>query len=728
MKPIRIASMAAVALLCLASPAHRPSAEACGWSSSTETVTQQHPDLPLENFAAGRLGILRPTHARSYLVVAYRHLQGIGLSRTEQRGAARLWASRLGEMGASPDKPWLEAKKRVLGTQPVSISTSMTIHHAAIENCLPDAFSMAAATLDARAAQFGAQSAEVREWVDRQDAVFANCDGTSRAIAAPSASTHPILAADAAYQSASAAFYAGRYDEAETLFRAIAGDASSPWQALSKYLVARALTRKALVAGPAQPALQQAERQIKAVLADPGAKPVHGASERYLQLLRFRTEPALLQNELAVSLARDRLDDSFQGALDDYTTLLDRNPAPMELTAPASDRLSAWLGVVQSNDPKAFDRAEALYRQTKSPAWLVAALMKAAPSHGARIDPLVAAAAGIAPSHPGYVSAQFHRIRLLSAKAPTDALFRETKSVLQALRKEDGISARNSLLALALQTAPTLDDLLDHALAVPAGMYDDSGFGVIHPPERADPALHPTAAALLSSKLPVAYLARAAQSNRLPDAVRAHVAAAAWIRALLLDDRTVAASLAPTVRALNPAMAPYVQRVSAAKSQPERRLAVLQTLLEVPSASTSVSTWRRGPLEQGGIDSVYDSNWWCGSAAAGGNAGNTWQSPGQPAAFDVRFLSGREKQARDREVRKLEQMGSAPTFLANEAAELAKQVPKDPRVPKLLHLAVRATRYGCKDAGTTPASRRAFRVLHEAYPKSDWAGKTPYYY
>ncbi len=29
-----------------------------------------HPDFPLEKFAAGELGVLQPTYARSYLVVA----------------------------------------------------------------------------------------------------------------------------------------------------------------------------------------------------------------------------------------------------------------------------------------------------------------------------------------------------------------------------------------------------------------------------------------------------------------------------------------------------------------------------------------------------------------------------------------------------------------------------------------------------------------------------------
>jgi len=206
------------------------------------------------------------------------------------------------------------------------------------------------------------------------------------------------------------------------------------------------------------------------------------------------------------------------------------------------------------------------------------------------------------------------------------------------------------------------------------------------------------------------------------------VAVAAWVRAVLLDDRTFEKSIAPVVVALNPSLRPYLERALTSKKRAERRLALLAALLEAPSTSASVFAWRKGAVTKGTISSSYDSHWWCGSAAAGGNAGNSWQTQGNVPSFDVRFLSRTQRQTRDREARCLNQLGSGPTFLANEAAEVAKLLPNDPQIPQLLHVAVRATQYGCKDAGTTPASRRAFRALHTKYPNSDWTAKTPYYY
>src|SRR6266850_1510119 len=46
---------------------------ACGpFFTDAIFVYTKHPDFPLENFAAGKLGVLQTTYARSYLVAAYR--------------------------------------------------------------------------------------------------------------------------------------------------------------------------------------------------------------------------------------------------------------------------------------------------------------------------------------------------------------------------------------------------------------------------------------------------------------------------------------------------------------------------------------------------------------------------------------------------------------------------------------------------------------------------------
>src|ERR1041385_6410196 len=55
--------------------------EACGpFFNDAIFIVTKHPDFPLEKFAAGKLGVVNPTWARSYLVVAYRTLSNTPLS------------------------------------------------------------------------------------------------------------------------------------------------------------------------------------------------------------------------------------------------------------------------------------------------------------------------------------------------------------------------------------------------------------------------------------------------------------------------------------------------------------------------------------------------------------------------------------------------------------------------------------------------------------------------
>src|SRR5438477_9032612 len=78
----------------------------------------KHPDFPLENFASGKLGIVTPTWARSYLVVSYRTLAGNALGGGEAKAIKSLWDDRLNLNDNSDDsgtKKWIEARKKVAG-------------------------------------------------------------------------------------------------------------------------------------------------------------------------------------------------------------------------------------------------------------------------------------------------------------------------------------------------------------------------------------------------------------------------------------------------------------------------------------------------------------------------------------------------------------------------------------------------------------------------------------
>jgi hypothetical protein len=142
---------------------------------------------------------------------------------------------------------------------------------------------------------------------------------------------------------------------------------------------------------------------------------------------------------------------------------------------------------------------------------------------------------------------------------------------------------------------------------------------------------------------------------------------------------------------------------------------------------------RLTPFDQ--IDN-YRDNWWCALEPATlgtSREGDRLSAPlqilyrnAQDQAFE--FLSAAQSYAAPQELQRLASLGPAPNYFSQQVIAWAQRASNDPRVPEALHLAVRATRFGCTDADTGTLSKTAFDLLHQRYPKSPWAQKTKYWY
>jgi hypothetical protein len=199
---------------------------------------EQHPDLPLRDYAEGRLGIVQPTYARSYLYVAYRWMNGAAMTPEEIAQIDRYWADRLSGPGVPAQQPEAPlAYDTIRGSlslpwqAPERPNSSAAAQHLAVDyvyysKCSDDAFATAAETLQARIAVFGTASPEVAEWVRGQDYVFENCFGAGSGFIPPRTPprVNPVIRADREYQIAAALFYSSRYAEAAAAFRRIAAD------------------------------------------------------------------------------------------------------------------------------------------------------------------------------------------------------------------------------------------------------------------------------------------------------------------------------------------------------------------------------------------------------------------------------------------------------------------------------------------------------------------------
>lgn len=696
----RLLRLAALGLMVLGvSPSATPPARACGIDYEILTRTVTHPDLPLAPFAAGQLGIIRPTWARSYLVVAYRQLESIGMNDAEQRSAIELWETRQSPW-QRPDEAlrrWQAARQDVVGEAGAPLRTDVIVDHAHVENCLADAFVHAEATLRERIARHGAHSSTARRFVEGQDAAFANCGGGPVSIPAALPDGTALEHADRAYHAAAARMYAMQHDEAARGFEAIAADASSPWRTLARYLVARTLVRKATLVSEdeAKPALEDALRQLDALIADPAAASVHAAAHRLQDRARLLVDPQAQLQRLAGELARERLDDALGRKLGDYTDLVDRHGLP-------ADPLSNWIAIVQSGDPKAFDRALAQYRSTAAPVWLVAALVTA-PDDLADADSLLDA--DVPATSPGFATVRFHQARLLAARGDHPRAYALVDDTVETLGAALPASARAAFEDLALASASTPEQVLAHVVGRPAAVRTEA----VAAPSDLPEGFHPAGAAYLSS-LPLSVSAKMVERDALPDAVAPRFAAATWIRAELLGRTEVADRLRPRVVATNPEVADAVRGFSTAKSPAARRLALVHLILTAPSASPMLRDWDAGPLRPGPIDTMYGDYFWCGV-------------PTEPAAH---WLSKSQREQAIRELAAFADVG--PNVLAAEAVRLAEALPEDPRIPEVLHLAVRATRFGCRNSETTQRSAAAFRHLHRHYPDSPYTANTPYHY
>src|ERR1043165_1059483 len=68
----------------------------CGPSYVTPLFdTTSAPENPYTDFAAGRLGIVKPTFHRSVLFAAYRYIAGNGLNASEQQAIVDVWRAEL---------------------------------------------------------------------------------------------------------------------------------------------------------------------------------------------------------------------------------------------------------------------------------------------------------------------------------------------------------------------------------------------------------------------------------------------------------------------------------------------------------------------------------------------------------------------------------------------------------------------------------------------------------
>jgi hypothetical protein len=715
MRPLRIFTIALAGAM-LVDP---PAGNGCGPFLPEAQFEFQHNPGP--EFFRGELGILRPQYYRRNLVVAWRYLSGVPIEPPDASAVTPVVPS--GSRWNAAD-PWLKARNALPGVQPIRrIDTDKQITGNGIyqwyANCFDDAFDTAAATLADRVKRWGQGSANIAEWVHAQDQVFANCSGPTPVIPGPvPAGSDPLLAADRQYQVAAADFYAARFQDAEAAFRAVASNKASPWSDSAPYLIARTLIREGTLDNN-RDALTAAENALREIVGDPRQQRWQDSAKGLLGFVTARLHPEARMVDLGSVLSKASGAD-FTRALTDYTLIFDRLESNHQPLPAQQSEITDWIHTFQSRDSRhALDR----WRAEGTDAWLLAAI--APEPAGPAADELIAAARKLTPSSPAYATTVYHAISMEIALHRADDARQWAD---EALAANVPLDAHNAIVDERMRLARDWTDFLRFSLRRPvaaAAVGPDENISDY--PKMASPELTfaPDTAALLNQRVPLDLWMDASSSSLLTPRIRAAIAQAGWVRAVILDRPADAREFARRTAAAQPALADGLRAYEPEKSPQAAKFAAVFLILRAPGLEPLVRAGF-GRFDKVEERDEFRDNWWLLT-----NPGltPTQRSVPTPPPLAADFLPPDQRAQGDREWQTLvARANTGPDFLAAETLKWARAHPDDPRVPEALHLVVRATHFGPGDAATSTWSKRAFQLLHSRYPSSPWAQATKYWY
>jgi hypothetical protein len=672
----------------------------CTFDSRPEFLPRHVPEKFEKSFLAGKLGIIPVTLSVRYKLIAWRYLSGLPLNAEEQKAvidvppldnafaSANEWRQALGAAGFNNQVLYFGKQSRF----------DQNVFY---ENCLSGAFATATKTLNDRRSRYGKPSL-LNSWIAAQNEVFENCGGTQPVYPADPQSTMTALArADRLYQIAAAHFYAEDLEGAKNQFAEIEKDQTSPWRATASYMIARTLIRENSLLHR-QSALAEARARLAAV-HDPALRP---SAQGLIGYIDSMSDPGALVKSLAVKLADPHPGTSFGATYQEAVYMLTSERFRKAVEAADAPEPFAWINAIEAKTP---DNAIAGWRRTPSPLWLTAAIVRAYAKDPAAPD-LMRAADAVSPDSPAFETVTFHAIRLKIGTGQRDEARKQLDTLL-AGNTHDLDSFDNALRGERMSLATGFDDFLQWAPRRPIGYQEDYG-GL--PAEDPSPILGPDSAAILDRSAPVAKLADAAESTRLPEWPRAQIATVAWTRAFILSDDALANRLASVLAKTRPEWASDIAAFP--KSADDQRRFAGALLIERHSETTTSVKPEFRPTDK---DPLRQS-WWCAQVA---DPTQTAPVPPEAAILPI------ERNEAVQQWNRVNWAGATQTFLAPIVMNWAKAHPDDARVPESLARLVRITRYGCRGVeGNGVISKGAFDLLHSRYGATSWAKQTPYWF
>jgi hypothetical protein len=765
-----------------------PTALACGPFTVDPLFSfSKHLDYPIESYTNDKIGIVPKTYGRISLFVFYRQLNNLPFSEKEKTEVKRAIEYRIGiytpdsevENAKEPtaDKNsaverWKMARVKVMGGDTkTAVEKKNPDDYSAYSNCLDDAYANAAKALETRITKYG-NTENVKEWLNGQDAVFSNCGEKGKIPENVADNSPDWLKKDRHYQIAAALFYNEKFPESRQTFEQIAADSNSVWKNTAKFVIARTYIRQASFIEEESiteekkkekvELLNKADTQLTAVIADSSAKDFHESAHRLLNLVRYRGNPPQQRSDLAEMLSQKTANPDIFNNLTDYVWLLDKvesvaRDKGLELEQKQAEAekkeynydyklkirdidkaemgkdLTDWLYSYQTTD--SFTHSYTKWKETNRLAWFVAAIVKAE-KNSPQLAELLSEAEKIQPNSPAYLTVRYHQIQLLLETNKRAEAKQKLNEIMGANFKNISRSSQNKFLAERMILAENLEDFLKYSQRQAAAfVWSDDGNEQgddLKNNKELSPWVNRTmfdqdAIAFFNEKMSLSMLRQSALSPNLPEHLKKFLVIAVWTRAFILRNQEIEREFAPMVERYDKELAASFSKLNNSTNPIERESAAMLAVLRNPAIQPYVPVGLGRGDSPAEIDSIR-GNWWC---IDGENTDNYSHYDNYefkyPAAYPD-FLTADQKAISLLQHKQFAETGASASYLTKRALDFATKNPTNPNTPEMLHLAVRSTRYGCKDDATLQLSKASFDFLHKRFPTNEWTKKTPYYF
>jgi hypothetical protein len=372
---------------------------------------------------------------------------------------------------------------------------------------------------------------------------------------------------------------------------------------------------------------------------------------------------------------------------------------------------------------------------------LIAAL-QLAPADKAKCSELLTACEALAPTAPGYLSANYEACTWEIAHKDGQSLPKLLTNLENAAETKHLPSSVNLFMDLRQQLPMTLDQFVENAVRKPSALacdleYFEDAFtpsagnnsGSAPNKKQTIPlAFDDRSAKLMNSQMPLSLLVQVCSNGKLPANLRANVTQAAWVRSVILGDNAARKQLSPLLAAAIPSMAPLLKQTDSG-SAAQQNFSTAFLILNNPGMRPYVTPGAMRDEPWGKLD-TYNDNWWGDKPNAtefAADDASTSAAPAKRNDFPALLTNAQLAGGAD-EQKRIVKSGTGPTYLGTQVVSYATTNKTDSRIPEALSLVVRASHYGFRDAHSTAVSKQAFQILHRDYPKDPFTIKTKFYY